>query len=563
MLRRMKLGTKLMGAYGVTVALLVLLFLVTLFSLRTMTGISSRFVNVRVPTLVASERIDNAMTDASRAVHALFNARFDEDYRKKLYAEAGEALTNLSAAEETLKNGIQAGPAAEAWSKMGPALVEWRKEIQEALEQAKARDDLLASGLEPLSPRVEFAQQRILTALMSHREAYDAASTLLNAVKTAIAADVTADGDEAKGAAAKSTVLLSVAIAVIALVVLIVGIIVARDITVPIVALAGAATRIAEGDLTEQIRAKGNDEITVLEQAMATMSENLGRTLSEVGNAASALASASGQLSGTATTLSKGTGEQAASVEETSSSLQEMSASIAQNAASSRDTEQMAVQGAKTAEQSGKAVQETVTAMNEIAQRISIVEEIAYQTNLLALNAAIEAARAGTHGRGFAVVATEVRKLAERSQKAAKEIGSLATSSVKVAGDSGRLLAELVPAITKTAELVKQVAAASADQAAGVAQIEKAMGAVDLITQRNSAASEELASTAEEMSSQAESLNELVSYFRVGQHGNAAFGHVGDAGPKAARPALMSAKHGPTAAEIKSSVRVGGVRERL
>jgi methyl-accepting chemotaxis protein len=187
--------------------------------------------------------------------------------------------------------------------------------------------------------------------------------------------------------------------------------------------------------------------------------------------------------------------------------------------------------------------------MKSIAEKISIIEEIAYQTNLLALNAAIEAARAGEHGRGFAVVATEVRKLAERAQKAAKEIGELAGTSVKVAEKSGVLIAELVPAIRKTADLVQEVAAASQEQSAGVSQVSKAMAQVDQVTQRNASAAEELSSTAEEMSSQAEALLQVIGFFivRDGDHGARARAlHVpslpapraASAAPVAERPAL-------------------------
>jgi methyl-accepting chemotaxis protein len=182
----------------------------------------------------------------------------------------------------------------------------------------------------------------------------------------------------------------------------------------------------------------------------------------------------------------------------------------------------MAVRGAAEAQESGLAVNETVEAMGAIAERISIVEEIAYQTNLLALNAAVEAARAGEHGRGFAVVAAEVRKLAERSQKAAKEIGSLASNSMKVAERSGALLKELVPSIRKTAELVQQVAAVSREQASGVVQMNRAMVQVDQVTQRNASAAEELSSTAEELAAQAESLQQMMTFFRISEEG-----HVG------------------------------------
>jgi methyl-accepting chemotaxis protein len=178
--------------------------------------------------------------------------------------------------------------------------------------------------------------------------------------------------------------------------------------------------------------------------------------------------------------------------------------------------EQMAVKGTADAEESAQAVNQSVEAMTRIAEKISIIEEIAYQTNLLALNAAIEAARAGEHGRGFAVVATEVRKLAERSQAAAREIGGLASSSVGIAARSGKLLTDLVPTIRKTADLVREVTAASTEQSAGVAQINRAMTTVDQTTQRNASASEELASTAEEMAAQAESLQETIAFFTVG-----------------------------------------------
>jgi methyl-accepting chemotaxis protein len=305
------------------------------------------------------------------------------------------------------------------------------------------------------------------------------------------------------------------------------------------------ARRVAAGELDVVVSVGANDRSSLL-FAMKTMVERLTQVIADVPGGPPALASAAGQVSATSQALSQGTGEQAASVEETTSSLEEMSASITQNAENSRQTEQMAIVGARNAEESGKSVGETVAAMKAIAERISIIEEIAYQTNLLALNAAIEAARAGEHGKGFAVVATEVRKLAERSQKAAGEIGGLASGSVKVAERSGQLLLELVPAIKKTADLVHEVAAASQEQSSGVAQINRAMSQVDQVTQGNASAAEELASTAEEMSSQAESLQQLVAFFRV-DGASAELARARTASPHPAPPAPSPAPKRPAA----------------
>jgi methyl-accepting chemotaxis protein len=278
-------------------------------------------------------------------------------------------------------------------------------------------------------------------------------------------------------------------------------------------AMADAAAKVAAGDLTVEVRPRSRRD--TLGNALSQMVGRLSQVIGEVQAGADALGSASEQVSATSHALSQGTSEQAASVEETTSSLEEMSASIARNAESSRETEQTALRGARDGDESGKAVLETVQAMNTIAEKISIIEEIAYQTNLLALNAAIEAARAGDHGKGFAVVAVEVRKLAERSQKAAQEIGGLAGSSVKVAERSGKLLSALVPAIRRTADLVQEVAAASNEQASGITQINRALTSVDQVTQRAASAAEELASTAEELAGQANGLRQVVGYFRT------------------------------------------------
>lgn len=301
---------------------------------------------------------------------------------------------------------------------------------------------------------------------------------------------------------------------------IIVSIFLTRSIVKPVGQIVEAAEQISQGHLDHTVEVTRKDEIGRLQTSFKNMSEKLSQVLGDVLNGASSISNASTQMSSSAQSLSQGTSEQSAAVEETTASLEQMNSSITQNADNSRQTEQMALKGARDAEECGSAVKATVDAMKTIAEKITIVEEIAYQTNLLALNAAIEAARAGEHGKGFAVVATEVRKLAERSQVAAKEIGSLTSNSVDVAEQSGRLLFELVPAIRKTTSLVQEVAAASREQASGVNQMTRAMTQFDQVTQRNASVAEELASTSEELAVQADSFQQLVSFFRL-RSGNA------------------------------------------
>ena len=290
---------------------------------------------------------------------------------------------------------------------------------------------------------------------------------------------------------------------------------IARSISRPLNEAVEVANALAEGDLTVKVEAVSRDEVGQLLSAMHNMVGKLSQIIGEVRGAADNLSSASEQVSATAQSLSQGASEQAASVEEISSTLEQTTASVNQNTENARVTDGIAAKAATEAGDGGKAVKDTVEAMKSIAEKIGIIDDIAYQTNLLALNAAIEAARAGDHGKGFAVVAAEVRKLAERSQVAAQEIGELAGSSVKLAEKAGTLLDEIVPSIRKTSDLVQEIASASQEQAGGVTQINQAVGQLSQATQQNASASEELAATAEEMGSQAEQLQGLMQFFRV------------------------------------------------
>ncbi len=241
------------------------------------------------------------------------------------------------------------------------------------------------------------------------------------------------------------------------------------------------------------------------------VTRSITKVLVDVRDVADNVTSASLQVSAAAQQISQGATEQAAAAEESSSSVEEMASMIKQNADNAKETERISSKAAGDAEEGGQAVGQAVEAMRQIADKISIIEEIARQTNLLALNAAIEAARAGEHGKGFAVVAAEVRKLAERSQSAAAEISVLSSSSVGVAERAGEMLATMVPNIQKTAGLIQEISAASIEQSSGTDQINQAIQQLDTVIQQNAGASEEMAATAEELSAQAESLQEYIA----------------------------------------------------
>ncbi len=377
---------------------------------------------------------------------------------------------------------------------------------------------------------------------------------ILSGINDAISTDMAATSDAADQEYQTSRNLLIGAVAAMLLLSVGIALWIAMGISSGLKKIQTAAEAVAIGDLNQDVEIKTNDEIKDLVDTINIMTGNLRNTahvadqiangdltvtpkpLSDkdtlglslqsmverlrgvVGDALAAsdnVSSGSQQLSSGSEQLSQGATEQASSAEEASASMEEMAANIKQNADNAAQTEKIARQSAKDAEVSGQAVDKAVNAMRTIAEKISIVQEIARQTDLLALNAAVEAARAGEHGRGFAVVASEVRKLAERSQLAAAEISGLSGETVKVATEAGEMLSKLVPDIRKTAELVAEISAACREQDIGASQINEAIQQLDKVTQQNAGASEEMSATSEELAAQAEELQASIAFFRV------------------------------------------------
>jgi methyl-accepting chemotaxis protein len=283
--------------------------------------------------------------------------------------------------------------------------------------------------------------------------------------------------------------------------------------TVNLRATAKLADAIADGDLT--VEAAPLSDKDTLGKALQRMLGKLSEVVSDAAGASENVSAGSQQLSASAEQLSEGATAQAAAAEQASASMQQMSANIKQNADNASQTEKIARQSAADAQISGDAVVSAVAAMQTIAEKIIIVQEIARQTDLLALNAAVEAARAGEHGKGFAVVASEVRKLAERSQTAATEISAMSSQTVKAAREAGEMLSRLVPDIKKTAELVAEISAACREQDIGGEQINQAIQELDKVTQQNASASEEMSATSEELAAQSEQLQTSIAYFRI------------------------------------------------
>ena len=474
MLNTLRVSTKLAIGFGAAILMLLLVMGVALLNMGTMKDSADNMSKFRFPMTVQANTLVRNTLDSGRLMRNLL--LLDDE---RALAKTKEDIAKVRAGNSEILADLQKKITSE----------EGKQKLAVATDARQRLQEKYGEFFRLLDTDRGQARDYLLNVFAPNNNELVAALGALNDLQ---AQRMQEAGEAATAAYVDARNLMLVIGAVATLIAVLLGYLITRSLIRQLggepAYAAEVVQRVARGDLSVEVVTREGDTTSML-ASVRTMTTTLAQIISDVRSSADGLASASEEVSATAQSMSQASTEQAASVEETSASIEEMSASIAQNTENAKVTDGMAGKAAREADEGGQAVRETLVAMKTIADKIGIVDDIAYQTNLLALNAAIEAARAGEHGKGFAVVAAEVRKLAERSQVAAQEIGTVAKSSVALAERAGSLLDEMVPSISKTSDLVQEIAAAS----------------------------EELAATAEEMSTQAEQLQRLMGFFNTGE----------------------------------------------
>lgn len=512
-MKNIKVGVKLLGGFAVVTLIAVVLGGIGVFAIQQLSGDLERLGYERVPGIVLLGNMNFERMVIRGQTLEVFQIEGQSGAQERYREILEERQASFANMQSDLEEFVAIPRATETGRQIVVRLQDEYDAWRESYIPIDATITALTQASDPERQAELYEEYQDAVAFMvpvSDRMG----ATFMELVDNNITNTQSQIEEDVAGAANLQLVNI-VAMIIAAVVAMIFGVVLSRGITKPLEKGVVFAKALSTGDMTTELNVVQKDEIGNLADALRVMRDRLTDVVQDVQSATQNVSSGSAELSSSAQTLSSGAATQAASAEEVSSSMEEMGSNIRQNSDNASQTEKIAMSAAQNAEKGGEAVTQTVAAMKEIAEKISIIEEIARNTNLLALNAAIEAARAGEQGKGFAVVASEVRKLAERSQKAAGEISELSKSSVDVAEQAGTMIAEIIPEIRKTAELVQEINASSAEQNKGAEQINQALLQLDEVVQQNASASEEIASMSEELTSQAEQLASAMEFFKI------------------------------------------------
>ena len=475
--------------------------------LRESRGIDDQVTDMYLPLLNQIQQLENLNTNTRKLTNSwIYNPNFlDKEELGSLHTSGApaqlEQLTNLIS--NTSNTGLD---SIDYYLTLMEESLGYQQEITRALQTAADYEDeeklflavpLFDDEVVPRSKQISEGLERLIIIIQS---------------KTDL---LIADKYESFDSLEFALTLVTLFGAVVGI---IVGLIITRNIMTALggepMEVASIADRISKGELNINFTEK--KKYVGVYSNMKSMVEKLRSIVLDVYNGAETIAQASAEMSNSAQQMSTGASDQAASSEEVSSSMEQMAANIQQNADNSQKGEEISLQARNNVEEGKVAVDDTLNSMKTIAEKVSIITEIARRTNILALNAAVEAARAGEAGKGFAVVAAEVRRLAENSQTAAGEIDDLCQSSVVVAENAGHLFQRLVQIIEETVQLIQEINNSSKEQNSGAEQVNNAIQQLNNVTQQNAASSEEMASSSEELLTQADRLKEIVSFFEIG-----------------------------------------------